>query len=219
MNGIDVGDFRRRDDGGHIQIALRRSRRADADRLIGKTDVERVAVRFAVDGDGTDPQFFAGADDAKCDFAAIGDEQFSKHRFQSGTAMETQGEERLAVFDRLAIGDQTLDDFPGCIRFDLVHELHGLDDAEHLAVLNLVPNLDKGRGTRRRRLVKRAHDRRLDDVQRLLLFGRSVRRSSRRSGRHGMNAVRAGGAARAGPGANNCTETGKIVAEAGDPCC
>jgi hypothetical protein len=41
--------------------------------------MERVAVRFAVDGNRTDPQFFAGTDDAKCDFAAVGDEQFSKH--------------------------------------------------------------------------------------------------------------------------------------------
>ena len=84
MNGIDIGDFRSRDDGGHIQIALRRSRRPDADGFVGKADVERVAVRLAVDGNRADPQFLAGADDAKCDFAAVGDEQFSKHRFQSG---------------------------------------------------------------------------------------------------------------------------------------
>jgi len=46
--------------------------------------------------------------------------------------MNTQGEEGLAVFDGLTVGDQTLDDFAGSIRFDLVHELHGLDNAEHL---------------------------------------------------------------------------------------
>ncbi len=85
MNGVDIGDFRRGDDGGHIQIAFRRSRRPNADRFIGKTDMERVAVRLAVDRNRTDPQFFAGADHAKCDFAPVGDKQFSKHRFQSGT--------------------------------------------------------------------------------------------------------------------------------------
>jgi hypothetical protein len=30
-------------------------------------------------------------------------------------SVEPQGEERLAIFDRLAIGDQTLDYFSGCI--------------------------------------------------------------------------------------------------------
>ena len=89
MNGIDIGDLRGRDDGRDIQIALRRSRRPDADRLVGKTDVERVAVRLAVDGNRADPEFFAGADDAKRDFAAVGDEQFSKHRFQSGPEHRT----------------------------------------------------------------------------------------------------------------------------------
>ena len=75
MNGIDVGDLRGGDDGRYIQIALCRSRRPDANRFVGKTDVERVAVGLAVDRNRTDPEFFAGADDAKRDFATVGDEQ------------------------------------------------------------------------------------------------------------------------------------------------
>src|SRR5580704_19070022 len=79
--------------------------------------------------------------------------------------VQPESEKRLAVFDRLAVGNQALHHFAGAVRFDLVHQLHGFDDAQHLAVFDRVPYLDKGGRTRRGRLVERAHDRRLDDVQ------------------------------------------------------
>src|SRR5580704_13207734 len=80
-------------------------------------------------------------------------------------SVHPQSEKRLTVFHRLAVGDQTLHHFTGCVRFDLVHQLHGFDDAQHLAVFNLIADLDKGGRTRRRRLIEGAYDRRLDDVQ------------------------------------------------------
>jgi hypothetical protein len=40
-------------------------RGADADGLVGEADVEGVAVGLGVDGDGLDPKFAAGADDAE----------------------------------------------------------------------------------------------------------------------------------------------------------
>jgi hypothetical protein len=40
MNGIDIGDFRGGDHGGHVQITLCRPRRANADGFIGKANVE-----------------------------------------------------------------------------------------------------------------------------------------------------------------------------------
>ncbi len=106
--------------------------------------------------------------------------------------MQPQSEKGLAVFDRLAIGDQALDHFAGGVRFDLVHQLHGFDNAQHLAVFDLVPNLDEGSRARRRRFVERTHDRRLDDVQLFFLDGR--RRRLRRSGgpgrSYGVDALR-----------------------------
>src|ERR1700685_2287244 len=83
--------------------------------------------------------------------------------------MQPESEEWLAVLHWLAVGDQTLDNLPGRIGFDLVYQLHGFDDAQDLTVLDLVPDLDKSSGAGRRRLVERAHDGRLDDVQLLLL--------------------------------------------------
>ena len=79
MDGVDVGDFGGGDDGGDVEIAVGGPRRADADGLVGKADVERVAVGLAVDGDGADAEFAAGVQDAQRDFAAIGNQNLTKH--------------------------------------------------------------------------------------------------------------------------------------------
>ena len=79
MNRVDVGDFGRGDDGGHIEIAVGRARRADADGLVGKADVERVAVGLAVDGDRANAEFPAGVENAQRNFAAIGNQDLTKH--------------------------------------------------------------------------------------------------------------------------------------------
>src|SRR5262249_55833091 len=62
------------------QVALVRGRRADAVRLVGKAYMQRVAVDFGVDGDGSDTQLLAGADQARGDLSAVGDEDTAKHR-------------------------------------------------------------------------------------------------------------------------------------------
>ena len=82
MDRIHVGDFGRGDDRGHVEIAVRGARRADADGLVGKADVERVAVGLAVDGDGANAEFPAGVEDAQRDFAAIGNQNLTKHSWQ-----------------------------------------------------------------------------------------------------------------------------------------
>src|SRR5579862_6686809 len=83
----------------------------------------------------------------------------------------THGKKRLAVLDRLPALDKALNDLSGGVRFDLVHQLHGLDNAENLPVLHLVADLHEGRRARRRRLIEGAHNRRFDDVQRGILIG------------------------------------------------
>src|SRR5215467_5562592 len=47
-------------------------------------------------------------------------------------------EQRLPVFDRLSVRHQRLEDLSVAVRFDLVHQLHRLDDAQHLPLLHLV---------------------------------------------------------------------------------
>src|SRR5689334_22728768 len=47
-------------------------------------------------------------------------------------------EQRLAVLDGRAVLDQDADDRARDVGLDLVHQLHRLDDAQHLALLDLV---------------------------------------------------------------------------------
>src|ERR1700734_3423375 len=104
---------------------------------------------------------------------------------------QPEREEWLAVLHWLTVGDQTLANLPGRIGFDLVHQLHGFDDAQDLTVLDLVPDLDKSSGAGRRGLVERAHNGRLDDVQLLLLrHSRGPAGNSRPGGSHCMDALR-----------------------------
>src|SRR4029077_15134801 len=90
VNGVYVGDFCRADDGRDIEIAQRQLGRANADGFIGKADGQRIAVRFAVNGHGADPQFFAGADYSQGNLAAVGDQNFFEHRLLLSTAPQTQ---------------------------------------------------------------------------------------------------------------------------------
>ena len=72
MDGVYVGDFRRADDLGNIQVALAAAGRADADSLICETYMERVSVGFGIHGDSRDTKLFAGANHPEGDFPAIG---------------------------------------------------------------------------------------------------------------------------------------------------
>ena len=79
MDGVDVGDFGGGDDGGHVEIAVGGARRADADGFVGKANVERVAIGFAIDGDGTNAEFAARVEHAQSNFTAIGNQDLTKH--------------------------------------------------------------------------------------------------------------------------------------------
>ena len=80
MNGVGAGDLRGADDRRHVQVAVGAARGPDADVLVGKPHVQRVLVGFGIDGDRLDAQLAARHDDAHRDFAAVGDQNFLKHR-------------------------------------------------------------------------------------------------------------------------------------------
>src|SRR6266581_3522115 len=73
-------------------------------------------------------------------------------------------EQRLPVLHRLAVQNQRLEDFAVAVRLDLVHQLHRLDDAQHLALFHPISDLDEGAGAGFAGAVKGAHDRRLHQV-------------------------------------------------------
>ena len=72
MDGIHVCDFGRADHLGDVQITLAAPGRSDANCLIGKPNMERVTVRFGINGNRGYPQFLAGANDPQGDLPAIG---------------------------------------------------------------------------------------------------------------------------------------------------
>ncbi len=72
MDGVHIRDFGGADDGRNIEITQRQLRRSNANRLVGETHVQRIAVGLAVDGDRADAEFLARANDAQSDLSAIG---------------------------------------------------------------------------------------------------------------------------------------------------
>src|SRR4249919_1165558 len=71
--------------------------------------------------------------------------------FEAGTSGDD--EQRLPELDRLPVLDQDRLDDAGLVGLDLVHELHRLDDAERVAFLDRVADLDERLGARRARAI------------------------------------------------------------------
>ena len=80
MHRIGAGDGGRREDGGDIEVAVARRRRADAHALIGQAHMHRRGVGGGMHGDGADAHLLAGAVDAQRDLAAIGDQYLAEHQ-------------------------------------------------------------------------------------------------------------------------------------------
>ena len=79
MNGLGAALAGGRQDALPVEIALPRGGGADEHGLVGIGDVGPAGVSLGVDGDGSDPEGAAGADDAAGDLAAIGDEDALEH--------------------------------------------------------------------------------------------------------------------------------------------
>ena len=142
MDRIRAGDFRSGDDAVDLQVRFLAGCWADADRFVSELDVHRVHVRLGINGDGFDIKFAAGADDAEGNFTAIGDEDALEHGVVSEEvnpcaltreANLFDAEKDVAVLDGCAIFGDDGADGTGFFRFDFIHHLHGLDDAESLA--------------------------------------------------------------------------------------
>jgi hypothetical protein len=79
MDGLGVGDLRRRDDRRDVEVALPGRRRADADRFVGELDILRLGVGFGMHGHRAHAEFAAGTQDAQGDFAPVCYENLAKH--------------------------------------------------------------------------------------------------------------------------------------------
>src|ERR1700744_3081047 len=79
MHSLGTGLATGLDDLVDQQIALRRSRRSDQDRMIGHFDMKRVAVSLGIDGDGLYPHAPGSLDDPASDLAAICNQNSFEH--------------------------------------------------------------------------------------------------------------------------------------------
>ena len=133
VDGVHVGDLGGADDRRDVQIAQRALGRTDADGLVGEAHVQAVAVGLRVDGDGPDAQVLAGADDAEGDLAAVGDQNLLEHACDQAGRMANSASPYSTGW---AFWTKLADDGAGDLGLDLVHQLHGFDDAQHLAGLD-----------------------------------------------------------------------------------
>src|ERR1017187_3091230 len=206
MNRVHIRDLGGRDHSRHIEIAVGKARRAYANCLVGKADVQCVAICFAVNGNCANAKFPAGVQNAQCNFASIGNQNLTKHSYPLRAKLtQPDGEEGLPKLDGLTVGNEALYDFAGSIGFDLVHQLHGFDDADDLAFFNVIARRDECRSTRRRRAVVGTNDRRFHQVQASIrVLGWSLGRRCRRRTRWGSRGL-------GYPRGGRCGRTRRIV--------
>ena len=135
VDRVAAGDERRRDDRRRRQVRAAGLGRADADRLVGQLDRERVAVRLAVGDDRLGAEGPACPQDPEGDLAAVGDEDLAEHDQASGAPAdgELEQDQLLAVLDRVAGLDQAgADDAVGRCD-DLLRDPEHVDRAEPVA--------------------------------------------------------------------------------------
>src|SRR3989442_3643779 len=96
--------------------------------------------------------------------------------------MLAENEQRLPVLHRLAVFHEHRLHHAGGVGLDLIHQLHRLDDANRLAFLDGLADLDEGLGVGRRRAVKGTDHGGLHDMAFLARLGFSYRRRCRGGG-------------------------------------
>src|ERR1035438_5539673 len=96
--------------------------------------------------------------------AAVGDGLRGRRSglFAGGALASFDDEQGLAEFDRFPVLAEDFADDPGRIGLDLVHDLHGFDDADRLAHLDGAADLDERIRARARRTIEGTDHRRLD---------------------------------------------------------
>ena len=164
VDRLGVGDLGGADDGRDVEVAFGGARRADAHRFVGEAHVPWRRGRLRVHRHGLDAERAAGALDAQRDLAAVGDDDFfdlghgpwmrrrgigpaaAQRSKRSHAGRSFDDEHRLAELHRLAVLLEDGLDRAGLVGLDLVHHLHGLDDAERIADGHGVADLDEGLG-------------------------------------------------------------------------
>jgi hypothetical protein len=185
MDGVRIGYFRSGDQSGDVEVALLARGRTDADSFIGKSDVQGVAVGFRIDSDSFDPKLATRTNNPEGYLATICNEYLVEQISPSyESVVARQGvdtndcrrgaearspfldhKQSLVVFDWLPILGKNLGNPAVDVGFDLIHQLHRLDDAKNRSDADFLPDLDIRLGVRGRSPIERSDDRRPNFVQ------------------------------------------------------
>ncbi len=143
MDRIRTGDFGSGNDPVGFQIGLLARSGPDADGVVRQLHVHRIHIGFGINSDGFHIEFAARADDAEGDFTAVGNQDTLEHGrglagfqcsiFNVKTAGSLDAEKHVAVLHGGGIFGNERTNGTGFLGFDLIHHLHGLDDAKSLA--------------------------------------------------------------------------------------
>lgn len=143
MNGVGIRDLCRRKDAWDVEVTFFAGRRSDADRFVGEPHMQRIPVGGRIHGDCSNAQLLAGPNDPQGDLPPISDQDLIEHASafvaREGESTQVDQKQGLIVFDGLSVLHQDLDDGPLGVSLDLVHELHGFDNAQDLTGSDLLP--------------------------------------------------------------------------------
>ena len=154
MNGVHVRNLGSANQPVDAQIALFARAFTNTDGFISHLNMHGVGIRFRINRHGADVQVLAGANDPDGYLAAVGNEDFLKHGVQFSVfsrpvvsesdrerrlgseyllfeSERADFEKRLAELNGLGILSKHRCDDATSFSFDFVHDLHGLNDANH----------------------------------------------------------------------------------------
>src|SRR5579864_9227671 len=147
VDGVGARNLGRTDDRRHVEVAVEAPGRTDTHVLVGEPDMQRVLVRLGVHGDGLDAELAARADHPKGDLTAVRNQDLVEHAFGTGsgtaTLLDLDREQALPELHGAAVVHVDGGEFTVAVALDLVHELHGFDDAQDLPLPDGVPHLDE----------------------------------------------------------------------------
>ena len=92
VDGIRISYLSRSQNLRYQEITLQAGRRTDTDVVVGKPDVQGIAIRLTVDGNGLNSKFPTCADDSEGDLPPVSNQNFLEHHLRHrSVASQTSG--------------------------------------------------------------------------------------------------------------------------------
>src|SRR5688572_8552227 len=171
VNSVDVENLSRTDDRRNVQVTLSGRGWADTRGFIGVADMKRIPIDVAMNSDGFDAHLFTRPDDPASNLAPVCDQDllklsgFGRHPMSHVQCLMSNvqnpfsqtdfghwtldiglffdSEQRLTVFNRLAVLNINLNYFATRLSLDFIHQFHRFNDADHSVSLNGSSDLDE----------------------------------------------------------------------------